>query len=246
MISANYNILRMQIESDSSSGNEAEEFKRLYEKQLNKQAMQLPGQPRKMQKLDPEVKKQQKRRKSSSEDSDTPQRSQSRERRRRNGRNRSSSSAEKSNNVNCINVPEQIRWHIYDRCPPLVLDGRIRSQILELPIYNKRHEILDAIIKNQFVLITGDTGCGKSTQVPRLLYEYLRQIRDTKSKIMCVQPRRLAVINLQSILNKQILRESNMVGYQVGMKSNIHPQNRIVFVTNGIFLQRLVHSTEFF
>jgi HrpA-like RNA helicase len=62
---------------------------------------------------------------------------------------------------------------------------------------------------------------------------------------MCVQPRRLAVVNLQSILNKQ-MQADRLIGYQIGMQSHIHPDNRIVFVTNGIFLQRLVHSTEFF
>jgi HrpA-like RNA helicase len=37
-----------------------------------------------------------------------------------------------------------------------------------------------------------------------------------------------------------------MIGYQIGMTSYIRSENRIVFVTNGIFLQRLVHSTDFF
>ena len=37
-----------------------------------------------------------------------------------------------------------------------------------------------------------------------------------------------------------------MIGYQIGMHSKIFPHNRIVFVTNGIFLQRIVHSTDFF
>ena len=62
---------------------------------------------------------------------------------------------------------------------------------------------------------------------------------------MCVEPRRLAVLNLQSILQKQ-MKEPGLIGYQIGMKSFIKPENKIVFVTNGIFLQRLVHGTEFF
>lgn len=105
-------------------------------------------------------------------------------------------------------------------------------------------EILNAIMLNQFVLVTGETGCGKSTQVPRLLYEYLRETA-ASGKIMCVQPRRLAVLNLFSIMNSQ-MPERDMIGYQIGMTSRISPDNRIVFVTNGIFLQRLVHSTDFF
>lgn len=127
------------------------------------------------------------------------------------------------------------------------MEGRIHShskEILGLPIYRKQEEILKAIIQNQFVLVTGETGCGKSTQVPRLIYEYLRET-GVQGKIMCVQPRRLAVINLHSIMESQ-MQEKGAIGYQIGMTSKIHPNNRIVFVTNGIFLQRLVHSTDFF
>jgi len=42
------------------------------------------------------------------------------------------------------------------------------------------------------------------------------------------------------------MKETGLIGYQIGMKSFIKPENKIVFVTNGIFLQRLVHGTEFF
>jgi HrpA-like RNA helicase len=91
------------------------------------------------------------------------------------------------------------------------------------------------------VLITGDTGCGKSTQVPRLIYEYVRS-KEMAAKILCVQPRRLAVLNLHSILEKQMV-EKGKIGYQIGMQSHIHHYNKIVFMTNGIFLQRMVHST---
>ena len=40
--------------------------------------------------------------------------------------------------------------------------------------------------------------------------------------------------------------EKGQIGYQIGMQSYIRPDNKIVFVTNGIFLQRLVHGTQFF
>jgi HrpA-like RNA helicase len=59
---------------------------------------------------------------------------------------------------------------------------------------------------------------------------------------MCVQPRRLAVLNLTKILGSQ-MKDRNLIGYQIGMKTQVNQGNRIVFVTNGIFLQRIVHST---
>jgi len=141
-----------------------------------------------------------------------------------------------------MKVPEEIRWYIHAKPPPIDFASRVPHPINQLPIFKKKDQILDAITKNQFVLVTGETGCGKSTQVPRLLYEYLTEIGDEKSKIMCVQPRRLAVINLNRILGSQ-MKKQDMIGYQIGMKSFIRPSNKIVFVTNGIFLQRMIHSS---
>lgn len=40
--------------------------------------------------------------------------------------------------------------------------------------------------------------------------------------------------------------EKNIVGYQIAMQSSIQDTTKILFMTNGIFLQKLVHSTEFF
>lgn len=44
------------------------------------------------------------------------------------------------------------------------------SQIQKLPVYKMHENILQTILTNQVTLITGETGCGKSTQVPRILY----------------------------------------------------------------------------
>lgn len=113
-----------------------------------------------------------------------------------------------------------------------------------MPIFKKKEEILNNIINNQVVLVTGETGCGKSTQVPRLLYEYIRETK-LDAKIICVQPRRLAVKNLHKLLTDQI-PEAGAVGYHIAMQTFIRENTKILFMTNGIFLQRLVHGTEFF
>ena len=205
-------------QEDSSFSYDEEDFTRLYQKQLLKAK-----------------RKQQKQTKKSPEPRSNSERSRSRDRgkKRQMGENRE------------VRTPLAIKWNILEPCPPLAFEQHLPPKIRELPIINKKNDIMEAIIKNQFVLVTGDTGCGKSTQVPRIIWEYLKGTGDNKSKIMIVQPRRLAVTNLTGIMKRQI-PEQNLVGYQIGMNSCISPTNRIVFVTNGIFLQRLVHSTDFF
>lgn len=67
-------------------------------------------------------------------------------------------------------------------------------------------------------MVTGDTGCGKSTQVPRLIYEYLKRIK-SDDKIICVQPRRLAVTSLKTAVQGQLQANERVVGYQIGQKA---------------------------
>ena len=72
-----------------------------------------------------------------------------------------------------------------------------------MPIFHKRGEILKAIGDNQVSIISGDTGCGKSTQLPLFLYE---ESLSTGSpfKILCTQPRRLACVNIARRVKEEI------------------------------------------
>ena len=64
-----------------------------------------------------------------------------------------------------------------------------------LPIAKHRTAILKKLDRNQVLVISGDTGCGKTTQVPKYLIE---NGRDTNTEVnnICTQPRRLAAINI--------------------------------------------------
>lgn len=62
-----------------------------------------------------------------------------------------------------------------------------------LPAYQKKKEILEAIDTNRVTIITGGTGCGKTTQVPQFLLEQAAAGRH-EVRIFCTQPRRLPAI----------------------------------------------------
>jgi HrpA-like RNA helicase len=79
-----------------------------------------------------------------------------------------------------------------------------------------------------------------------MIDEYMRE-RGERVNIICTQPRRLAAITLaQRVSDEMSVGLGDRVGYQVGMDSRMSDKTRILFVTTGIFLQRLVHERELF
>lgn len=100
-------------------------------------------------------------------------------------------------------IPPLSQMEIGKRCDELFLSAQTR--IIEkggpvipiLPIAEKREAILDLIERNRVVVLSGDTGCGKSTQMPQyLLDSYALKHRGTECNIIVTQPRRLAALSL--------------------------------------------------
>lgn len=89
------------------------------------------------------------------------------------------------------------------RCDELYLSAKKRIidksgfVVPYLPIIEKRETILDLIEKNRVIVLSGGTGCGKSTQVPQyLLDSYALANRGSECNIIVTQPRRLAALSL--------------------------------------------------
>lgn len=113
----------------------------------------------------------------------------------------------------------------------------ISEQRSKLPAIMKEQEIIGAIIENDVVLIAGDTGCGKSTQVPQFLFEN----GFTHFGQVCVtQPRRVAAISVANRVGDE-LNDSELVGYQVRYdKSYFVPgKTKLKFMTDGILLKEV-------
>ena len=70
-----------------------------------------------------------------------------------------------------------------------------------LPIFKEKDAIIESVRKNPVTIIVGDTGCGKSTQVPQYL------IGAGWSRIVCTQPRRLSTVSLSERVAKEMYCE---------------------------------------
>ncbi|XP_055546685.1 putative ATP-dependent RNA helicase DHX57 [Wyeomyia smithii] len=116
----------------------------------------------------------------------------------------------------------------------------------QLPAWCKMTEIITAIEANSVLVISGETGCGKSTQVPQFILDnWLFQSSKLGRKvphveIICTQPRRLSAIGVaERVAEERNERIGNTVGYQIRLENKISSSTRLTFCTTGILLRRL-------
>jgi hypothetical protein len=105
----------------------------------------------------------------------------------------------------------------------------------------RQEEILKSIESNQVVVISGATGCGKSTQVPQIILDaMLLSGHGARASIICTQPRRLAAIGVgERVASERAERCGDTVGYQIRLESKRSRNTRLLFCTTGILLRTL-------
>ncbi|CAH0491458.1 unnamed protein product [Peronospora farinosa] len=115
-----------------------------------------------------------------------------------------------------------------------------------LPIASFKKQIVEMLSDRDVILISGETGCGKSTQVPQFLLEdlLLSEAGGARGQIVCTQPRRLAAISLAERVSEE-LGESNMgtgdslTGFQIRLETRMTCRTRLLFCTTGILLRKM-------
>ena len=113
----------------------------------------------------------------------------------------------------------------------------------DLPIMEWRERIVDAVREHQVVVITGETGSGKSTQVPKFCME---AGRGRSGMIGCTQPRRIAAITLATRVSEEIgPRGPALVGYKIRFQDRTARTTRIKFMTDGVLLAEAQRDKNF-
>ncbi|MGE5840197.1 MAG: ATP-dependent RNA helicase HrpA, partial [Deltaproteobacteria bacterium] len=117
----------------------------------------------------------------------------------------------------------------------LRLNNRPRVSFPEsLPITAKREKIVRLIRENQVVIVSGETGCGKSTQIPKMCLE---AGRGTAGRIGCTQPRRIAAITIAHRIAEELGEEiGRSVGYKIRFREKAGKQAFIKIMTDGMLL----------
>ncbi|OAX44313.1 P-loop containing nucleoside triphosphate hydrolase protein [Rhizopogon vinicolor AM-OR11-026] len=124
--------------------------------------------------------------------------------------------------------------------PPDVQESR-----MQLPIIVEEQPIMEAIMLNPVVIICGETGSGKTTQIPQFLYEagFGDPSGANPGMIGVTQPRRVAAISMASRVARELSLTSSRVSYQIRYDATVSPSTTIKFMTDGVLLREL--STDF-
>jgi ATP-dependent helicase HrpA len=109
----------------------------------------------------------------------------------------------------------------------------------ELPVSQRRDDIVGAIRGNQVVIVAGATGSGKTTQIPKMLLELGYQ------SIGHTQPRRIAARTIAERISEELGEEvGQTVGYQVRFTDRVGKDTKIKLMTDGILLNEIHRDRE--
>ncbi|CAH8448163.1 unnamed protein product [Heterobilharzia americana] len=111
----------------------------------------------------------------------------------------------------------------------------------KLPAYQIKEDIVSTVQDNQVVIISGETGCGKTTQVPQFILEdRVSKGNGSVTRIVVTQPRRISAISVaERVAAERGQSIGSSVGYQVRLERRYpqRPHGSILFCTTGIVLQ---------
>lgn len=113
-----------------------------------------------------------------------------------------------------------------------------------MPIYQYRDEIISNVREHSVSIISGSTGCGKSTQVPQYIYEDCTKRREP-CNILVSQPRKIAAITVaQRVALERGVTVGEEIGYQVALNKltceSEDVSTAITYCTTGVILAKLI------
>lgn len=118
----------------------------------------------------------------------------------------------------------------------------IKEQRESLPIYKLREDLIKAIQDNQLLIVVGDTGSGKTTQMTQYLAE---SGFAQNGKIGCTQPRRVAAMSVAKRVAEEVgCRLGQEVGYTIRFEDCTSPETRIKYMTDGMLLRECLVDAD--
>lgn len=126
-------------------------------------------------------------------------------------------------------------------------DNPLKIAAKKLPVYSHKEKFIRLLDENQVLVIVGETGSGKTTQIPQWCHEYLITKEDPLNKlcVACTQPRRIAAMSVSSRVAKEMgVTLGQEVGYSVRFDSLTSSKTLLKYLTDGMLLREAMNDKD--
>ncbi|KQK06502.1 pre-mRNA-splicing factor ATP-dependent RNA helicase DEAH1-like [Brachypodium distachyon] len=125
----------------------------------------------------------------------------------------------------------------------VTLQRELQDERKNLPVYKLKDDLLKAIEEHQVLIIVGETGSGKTTQIPQYLHEagYTAQGK----KIACTQPRRVAAMSVAARVAQEMgVKLGHEVGYSIRFEDCTSDKTVVKYMTDGMLLREFLGEPD--
>ncbi|GFQ04335.1 putative pre-mRNA-splicing factor ATP-dependent RNA helicase dhx16 [Phtheirospermum japonicum] len=141
-----------------------------------------------------------------------------------------------------VNVDQELSVESPDASAAKTAFEKLQNDRKTLPIYPYRDELLKAIDDHQVLVIVGETGSGKTTQIPQYLHEAGYTAR---GKIGCTQPRRVAAMSVAARVSQEMgVKLGHEVGYSIRFEDCTSEKTVLKYMTDGMLLREFLGEPD--
>lgn len=121
--------------------------------------------------------------------------------------------------------------------------AKIEADRKSLPIYQYREDLIKAVEDHQVVVIVGETGSGKTTQIPQYMWE--AGFAKKTQKIGCTQPRRVAAMSVATrVADEAGIKLGHEVGYSIRFEDCTSDKTVVKYMTDGMLLREFLGEPD--